>query len=1076
MSDGGDLELLEAALAAQEALRGTVPDAVIDTTIAALREQIDLARRRGQPKRRRLATVLFADVSGSTELAETIDAEELSDRFDVLWQTLDRIIESHGGAIDKHIGDAVMALWGVDESSENDPERAIRAALAMLEALDGLRHQDVLPGTAMRIGINTGPVVFGAIAGTTEATAMGDTVNVAARLESAAPLGSVLIGQDTYQHVRGVFSVGLRDPLSVKGKRQPLRTYLVEGVRPRAFRLHGRAIAGVETPMVARESEFATLQEALHRTLEHERPEFVAITGSPGMGKSRLMFEFEDWLRAREGEVRRFSGRGDTEHQSTPFGVLRDVIFDRFEITEDEPPPIARAKLDVGVRAIAGDGLDDEVAVIAHLIGLDDGGSAAADSPIEIEGAAAAVARLLTAASARMPVVLLLEDLHWADPATGRLLRAIGSELSEGRVLVVGAGRPGEQPGSAAMPEPTASIELGPLGDTEIQHLLAELLDRADAIPAVLVDRVTAAAGGNPFYVEELVRMFLDEGAIAVDEDGWRFDVDRLEQIRVPSTLRGVLQARLDQLPPNEFSLLQRASVVGPAFWTSALPTIGPSDPVGIETAEAIAGLTEKGLLQRIPVSDFAGDDEHRFAHALLHEVVYESVLLGERAEMHGQVAEWMAHRAESAADTIAGHYRSAGRLDDAARWFATAAKRARDRYAADEGIDAARAALADRRLSPRDHAACLDDLIECLSIAARYDEALVLTDELESIGERLGDPAIRGLARSFRSHLLIRLGRSRDALTAAQSALDVVTTLAPDAPAAIDALTELGWVLVRLGRADEAVVHADRAIERLGTSTDVALRRRVISLAGVASLTAGDFAGAERYLSVGLDLSRMHGHRRSEAGCLINLSEIARLRGDLDRSVRLGHEALDLVRAIRDRDQEALVLSNLGGVLAELGDADAALPLLRSAIEAFDRSGSSEHTSETHRFLAEAHLADGDLAAARAEVSIAFDLATVDESPDHLGHAWRVAGMICAASDSTWTNTSGTFDAVACLRIAESLFAEADLRRDRAVTLLRLADVGPPSERDAMREEARSLLVAMDLPLLLERVMSTPA
>ena len=1072
MSDEGELEQLETALAAQEALRGTVADAVIDTTVAALRQQIDLARRRAQPKRRRLATVLFADISGSTELGETIDAEELSDRFDALWQKLDRIIERHGGTIDKHIGDAVMALWGVDGSSENDPERAIRAGLAMLDALEGLRAHDVLPGTAMRIGINTGPVVFGAIAGTSEATAMGDTVNVAARLESAAPLGSVLIGQDTYQHVRGIFSVGLREPLSVKGKRQPLRTYLVESVRPRAFRLHARQIAGVETPMVARDDEFASLQAALDRTIADGRPEFVYVTGPAGMGKSRLLFEFEDWLRARDGEVRRFSGRGDTEHQSTPYGVLRDIVFDRFEITEDEATPIARAKLEVGVREIAGADMSDEVGVIAHLIGLAD---APTDTPIEVEGAAAAVARLLVATAERMPVVLLLEDLHWADPATTRLLRALGTELSDGSVLVVGAGRTDER-ADVALPEPTVRIELGPLADADIQRLLTGLLDRADEIPPVLVERVTAAAGGNPFYVEELVRMFLDEGAVEVADDGWRFDVARLEEIRVPSTLRGVLQARLDQLQPREFSLLQRAAVVGPAFWTSAIPTIGAGDLAGGESAETIAALASKGLLQRVPVSDFAGDDEHRFAHALLHEVVYESVLLGERAEMHAQVAHWMSIRAESAADTIAGHYRAAGRLDDAARWFATAAKRARDRYAADEGIAAATAAIAERWLDPRARAACLDDLIECMSIAARYDEALDLTDQLETIGEDLDDAAIRGLARSFRSHLLIRLGRSRDALAAAKSAVDVVAALPPDAAAAIDALTELGWVLVRLGRAEEAVAHARHALERLGASPDVSLRRRAVSLAGVASLAAGDFAGAEHHLLVGLDLSRLHGHRRSEAGCLINLSEIARQRGDLDRSVRLGREALDLVRAIRDRDQEALVLSNLGGGLVEQGNADEALPLLVAAIEAFTRTGASEHTSETHRFLAEAHLARGDIDAAWNEIAIAHELATVDENPDHLGHAWRVAGLTCAVTDSSWRTDAGSFDAVACLRTAEGLFADADLRRDRAVTLLRLAELVAEPEREALRDEGHALLEAMDLPLLVDRAMTSPS
>ncbi|MEM8747125.1 MAG: adenylate/guanylate cyclase domain-containing protein, partial [Actinomycetota bacterium] len=263
-----DEEQLRAAIEAQESLRGSVDDAIVDVAVAALRQRLGAVTGSAATKRRRLVTVLFADVSGSTALAERLHVEDFSDRFDRLWEAVDAVIERHGGRIDKHIGDGVMALWGTDVSADDDAERAIRAALEMQRTVVESGSDIGADGLQLRIGINTGPVVLGAIASTDEINVMGDTVNVAARLESKAPVGGVLAGHDTYRHVRGVFTVSQQEPLHVKGKRDALRTYLIEGVRPRAFHLPGRDIEGVEARMVGRDDEFARLTDALRRTVE----------------------------------------------------------------------------------------------------------------------------------------------------------------------------------------------------------------------------------------------------------------------------------------------------------------------------------------------------------------------------------------------------------------------------------------------------------------------------------------------------------------------------------------------------------------------------------------------------------------------------------------------------------------------------------------------------------------------------------------------------------------------------------------------------------------------------------------
>jgi class 3 adenylate cyclase len=244
------------AIAAQEQLRGVVPDAVVDASVAALRHQ--LAAVQESTPRRRQSTILFADISGFTAMAERLDAEEVATLMNMLWSALDRVIRDHGGRIDKHIGDAVMAMWGAEVTREDDPEQALRAGLGLQEALAVFRaeHHVMLQ---MRVGVNTGPVLVGNVATTTEFTAIGDAVNVASRLEHAAPVGSVLTSHETYRHVRGVFDVQELERAVLRGRTEPMRVYIVERAKERAFRVASRGVEGVETRTVGRQSELARL-------------------------------------------------------------------------------------------------------------------------------------------------------------------------------------------------------------------------------------------------------------------------------------------------------------------------------------------------------------------------------------------------------------------------------------------------------------------------------------------------------------------------------------------------------------------------------------------------------------------------------------------------------------------------------------------------------------------------------------------------------------------------------------------------------------------------------------------------
>ncbi|MBN1954182.1 MAG: AAA family ATPase, partial [Anaerolineae bacterium] len=357
---------LKEAIAAQERLRGTIPDDIIDTTIATLRARLAASSPAHSPaQQRKLVTVLFADASGFTAMSETMDAEDVVGMINAYWTRLDRIIQEHRGRIDKHMGDGVMALWGAEQSREDDPELAVRAALAMQEELAKMNSQQE-NSLAMRIGISTGPVLLGEIGLTQEYTAMGDTVNLASRLEQAAPAGGVLISHDTYRHVRGAFDVQALGSIAVKGKAQPVQAYRVVQARPHAFRMGRRGVRGVTTRMIGREAELAQLQSALQTAIDHNLTRVITVVGEAGIGKSRLLYEFERWIDSWFERPQYFKGRAFPEGQNQPYSLLRDLFAFHFRVQEDDPVRAVQEKLEQGITAVFG--MQERAKLQAHFI------------------------------------------------------------------------------------------------------------------------------------------------------------------------------------------------------------------------------------------------------------------------------------------------------------------------------------------------------------------------------------------------------------------------------------------------------------------------------------------------------------------------------------------------------------------------------------------------------------------------------------------------------------------------------------------------------------------------------------
>ncbi len=667
---------------------------------------------------RRMVTILFSDVKGSTAMAENLDPEDVMEIMDGAFDVLIEPIYRYEGTLARLMGDAVLAFFGAPIAHEDDPERAIRAALEITaQAAEYAKRLEIergIKGFNVRVGINTGLVVVGEVGSDlrVEYTAMGDTINLAARMEQNAPPGGILITHDTYRHVRGVFDVLRQEPLTVKGKRQPVQTYLVQRAKPRAFRKGMRGVEGIETRMIGRQAELNRLQEAFYTAIEDSELQVFTITGDAGVGKSRLLHEFDLWSELLPEQFYYFKGRALQEMQTLPYSLIRDLCAFRFQIEDSDPLPAVREKLEQGAEVAfgVGEGSRMRAHFMGRLLGFEFGPSShlagALDDPKQIHDRGLTyLADYFRALAAQNAVLILLEDLHCADDSSLDTLNHLALAMTDHPVMIVCTARPAlfeRRPHWGEGQSFHRRLPLEPLTRRNTRRLLEEILQKVDQVPETLSELVVAGAEGNPFFVEELVKMLVEDGVILKGQEQWGVEPERLTEVRVPPTLRGVLQARLDRLPLQDRTVLQQASVVGRLFWDRAVVRLGESAPEHVEQAgvlNALSALRGREMVYQRETTAFAGAQEYIFTHAVLREVTYESVLKRLRRVYHGLVADWLMEQAgERAAEytgLIADHLELAGRSAKAIEYLVRAGDRARSLYAHQEAIQAYRRALA---------------------------------------------------------------------------------------------------------------------------------------------------------------------------------------------------------------------------------------------------------------------------------------------------------------------------------------------------------------------------------------------
>jgi predicted ATPase/class 3 adenylate cyclase len=595
--------------------------------------------------------VLFADLSGFTALSERTDPEEIRSMVDRCMQVMGEVVESFGGSVDKVIGDALMAVFGAPIAHEDDPTRAVRAALEIQNR--AVANADDFAGLCVRMGIDTGEVIFGPVGpeGRRELTVMGDTVNTAARLQAAAPQAGVLVGEETHTSSCHDVEYDEQTPVRAKGKTAPVRAWLARSAAAAPGERHVSSV-----PFVGRTRELQLLVATWERAAAERQPQLITVVGAPGIGKTRLGFELAGRVAGQGGRVLR--GRSLPYGERTAYWVFAQIVREACGVFASDPPATARARVTERVEQLLADG--DAAKVAMHLSIM---ARLTEDTVDDREELFASARRFVEALGREQPTLLVLEDLHWADMGLLQLLGSLAVRMADTPLLMLALARDellDIEPTWMRLPR-NLTLQLDALDGVHASELVKRLLADTDD-GASIVTRVERAAGGNPLLIEEL-SAWLSEGGDAGSGD-------------LPTNVRTMIAARLDRLPVEERQVLLSASVIGDNFWQGSLEALQAPQPL----VELLHSLEVRDLIRRLPRSRIEGDHELVFKHGLIREVAYSTLPIAARRERHAAVATFIEQATgdrSAYATILAHHWQQAGDAPRAADYLLTAADQA---------------------------------------------------------------------------------------------------------------------------------------------------------------------------------------------------------------------------------------------------------------------------------------------------------------------------------------------------------------------------------------------------------------
>jgi class 3 adenylate cyclase/tetratricopeptide (TPR) repeat protein len=975
---------------------------------------------------RRTVTVLFADVTSSTELGERLDPEALRRVMYRFFDEMRVVLERHGAIVEKYAGDDIMAVFGIPELHEDDALRAARAARTMLEALERL-NEELEPALGirleMRVGINTGEVVAGdPVATTTLAT--GEAVNLAKRIQEAAEPGEIMLGKETHQLIRGEVTAGPLESFSLRGRERPVSR--LQSLAP--------TVARPDVPLVGRDGELALLKRHFEQAITERNCRLVTILGPAGVGKSRLVQELSVRLLGASFHQGRCLPYGD----GVTFWPVREVVRRVTGMTIDDPPAQARTKLAALLQG------EPESHVVCDRVGELFGFSDASGS---VEDTFWAIRVLFEALARRRPLVLAFEDVHWAQPVFLDLLEYLAGWGREAPLLLLCVARPELlelRPAWARIE--VVSVE--PLTWAQTHELVERALPGA---PPPLAERIWKATEGNPLHAEEMVRMLIEEGALKRSDGHW-VPARNLDEMAPPPTVQALIAARLDRLDPDERTVLESAAVIGRHFPWSGVYGLA-EEPLRNDVAAMLQALARKKMI--VPdASAMLNEDTFRFSHIIVRDVAYQAIPKVRRAELHERFANWLDERLGgrvSEHDELVGYhleqaYRAraeVGLLDEPQRELADRAVRslgAAGRRAADRGdIPAAiallqrSAALAER--GERSRAEVLVELVSLLMAAGKFHEMEAALQTATEAAAEADDRSLQvrtELQRTFLSHFVSPRFEAQEITRVVGAVLPELEELGDDLGLAKAwwLLSELHAVACRWGMRAEAL---EAALEHARAGGHRRLESMLIGWLGEAILY-GQTPVDEAIARCEQLRTEAPGRPASEAGILTSIAGLQAMRGEFDEARRClaRASAIDDELGLALRQPRRSIVASAIELLAE--DADAAVAVLREGYEALGVMGERAQRAATAAYLADVLSEQGALDEAGHFSQIAEELAT---------DADLIAQVLFRCTRAKALALRGDHDAAEELMVeASTRVADADFPDLKARALLRRAEV----------------------------------
>ena len=1020
---------------------------------------------------RKVITAIFVDLVGSTARSESLDPEDVKALVAPYHARVRGELERHGGTFEKFSGDAVLALFGSPKAHEDDPERAIRAGLAVREAIAELNAEDEWLDLHIRIGIHTGEalVMLGARPSEGEWSAAGDVLNTAARIQSAAPTDGIMVGRATYLATKNAFEFREAEPIQAKGKSEAVEVWEVvaardvDAARPRD-----------ETPLVGREAELAELTTFCDELLGQRRAGIATIVGAPGIGKSRLLLEL---VRQVEQSRDVHWGKCLSYGEGITYWPVTEIFKSAADILQSDDRETIAGKLDTFLEGLPTEDVDELrtiASALSNLIGIPTTPRGTyTTSEISQAELHWGIRRVLQLLAAERPIALVVEDLHWAEPTLLELISYIAADEVDAQLVLVCSARPELEdvsPGYLRSEGRRRTVELSTLGADQAEALLADLTGDPALAATPFASALIANAGGNPLFLEETVRMLREQGLIDLE----RWKSDETGELPVPTSVQGLISSRLDRLEDAEKRLAHHGSVVGAVFWAGAVAHLGaqdgrpPDDP-----GPGLAELERRDFVAHQAVSTVARDEEYAFKHILMRDVAYGQVPKGRRAQLHLRFSEWVTGLPSSAdefVEIVAWHLEQTCKLSkevarspieppvrEAAEALANAAGRAERRESLREAHRYYTRALdvlteehtelqAELRLRRADILMMLGDLKEAC-------------DELEEVTE-----AASGLGRAdieCEAFLLLgdidqRQGRAADAherLTKAQA-------LALSAGRA-HLRSKVAFVLAALvadfeGQYEQAIEGLRSGIATAEQCGDVALvAEGHLRLAAILN-NRGDLAAAETELRCCLRLASELGSHRIEAEATSWLGEITYHRGNPEEGERLCRQANTWFERTGDSYFQAQNLfRNLAGFALADGRPEEAEAWLREAMPVALQIGGWVAV-EAYRYLAEALVAQDRLDDAREIV--AFAARGLPEEDPYARSSLLLAEAIVATAAGESATASTAF--AEALRLIEELGMPRELGEARMVLGRSLRHFGDLTGARAELERARAIFV----------------